>query len=47
MFTLGGGLSIQAGRRSAVDVGYRYGRILTDNVSTPTNRVYAGVRIGL
>jgi opacity protein-like surface antigen len=47
MFTVGGGLSIRAGSRSAVDVGYRYGRILTDNVSTTTNRVYAGVRVGL
>jgi len=47
MFTVGGGLSIQAGKRSAVDLGYRYGRILTDDVAVPTNRIYAGVRVGL
>jgi hypothetical protein len=33
---LGGGLWFAAGRRSAVDVG---GRILTDVVAIPTNRI--------
>jgi opacity protein-like surface antigen len=47
MFTGGAGLSIRAGRRSVVDLGYRYGRIMTDAPRIPTNRLYAAIRIGL
>jgi opacity protein-like surface antigen len=47
MFTVGGGLSVTAGKRSAVDVGYRYGRILADAAAIPTNRLYLALRIGI
>jgi opacity protein-like surface antigen len=47
MLTGGAGLRIKAGRRSVVDLGYRYGRILTDAPAIPTNRLYAAIRIGV
>jgi hypothetical protein len=42
--TLGGGFSIHFGQRTAVDAGYRYGRIA---VTTPmnTNSLYGGLRV--
>jgi opacity protein-like surface antigen len=47
MCTAGVGLSIRAGKRSVVDLGYRYGRILTDAPRITTNRIYGAIRIGL
>ena len=47
MFTAGAGLSIRAGKRSVVDLGYRYGRILTSAPTIPTNRIYAAIRVGI
>jgi opacity protein-like surface antigen len=47
MLTLGAGLSVSAGKRSAVDVGYRYGRILANTAAITTNRVYLAIRIGI
>ena len=47
MFTAGAGLVVRAGKRSAVDLGYRYGRILTTSHVLPTHRFYAALRIGI
>jgi opacity protein-like surface antigen len=47
MFNAGAGLGIRAGKRSVVDLGYRYGRILTSAPRITTNRIYMAIRIGL
>jgi opacity protein-like surface antigen len=47
MLTAGVGLSIRAGKRAVVDLGYRYGRILTDAPGITTNRIYMAIRVGL
>ncbi len=46
MFSAGGGVSIAAGRRSAVDIGYHYTRIFTDTQAINANGITAGVRVG-
>lgn len=46
MFMAGGGVSIAAGKRAAVDIGYHWARIFTDTQSINTNQVVAGLRVG-
>lgn len=46
MFSAGGGVSIAAGKRSAVDIGYHYTRIFTDTQAINTNGITAGIRVG-
>jgi opacity protein-like surface antigen len=46
MFTAGGGVSIAAGSRAVVDIGYHYSHIYTDTQAINTNRVFAGIRVG-
>jgi opacity protein-like surface antigen len=46
MFMAGGGVSIAAGKRAAVDIGYHWARIFTDTQAINTNRVVAGLRVG-
>ena len=46
MFMAGGGVSIAAGKRAAVDIGYHYARIFTDTTAINTNQVVAGLRVG-
>jgi len=46
MFMAGGGVSIAAGRRAAVDVGYHWARIFTDTQAINTNQLVAGLRVG-
>lgn len=47
MLTVGAGLSVRAGKRAVVDLGYRYGLIFTDAPRIPTNRFYAAFRVGM
>lgn len=46
LLSLGGGVSILTSKRSAIDIGYHYVRIFTDNQAISTNGVSAGVRVG-
>ena len=46
MFMAGGGVSIAAGKRAAVDIGYHWARIFTDTQAINTNQVVAGLRVG-
>ena len=41
--TVGGGFSVHLGKRTAVDAGYRYGRISTTTAMN-TNTLYGGIR---
>jgi opacity protein-like surface antigen len=43
MFTLGGGLGIDAGHRVSLEFGYRYSRVQTDDPRINTGLVHAGV----
>jgi opacity protein-like surface antigen len=44
---LGGGLQLRINEAFGVDVGYRYGRIFTDDPAVNTNAVYAALRIAI
>jgi opacity protein-like surface antigen len=42
---LGGGIGIGLSERLGIDVGYRYGRIFTDDPAINTNAIYAALRV--
>jgi opacity protein-like surface antigen len=48
MFTIGGGVSIAAGRRAAVEIGYRYARIQlgADDPKINTSALNGAIRLG-
>jgi opacity protein-like surface antigen len=48
MFTVGGGVSIAAGRRAAVEIGYRYARIQlgADDPKINTSALNGAIRVG-
>jgi opacity protein-like surface antigen len=46
LMMLGGGVSIAAGKRSAVDVGYTYSRIFAPDQGIYTGHIYGALRVG-
>ena len=46
LLSLGGGVSIAAGRRAGFDIGYRYSRIMVPNQAINTGKLYGALRVG-
>jgi hypothetical protein len=46
LMMLGGGVSIAAGKRSAVDVGYTWSRIFASSQGINTGHIYGALRVG-
>src|SRR5690606_31841062 len=46
LLALGGGVTFRAARAVALDVGYRYTRIATDDPSVNTSMIYGALKVG-